>query len=350
MIFKIKRLLLGIILILIASLILLFSDLEQRKVFISKLYNIAILKYASRPTLDESQKGIIDGLKEMGFINGENVKISIFNSENDLPTANTISSYITSGRFNIVMSISTLCLQTVANANKKGKAIHIFCTVTDPASAGVGISRLDPYDHPKFMAGIGTFQPVKEVFRLAKKIYPGLKKVGTVWNPAEACSTACLEKAREICKQLSVNLIEVTVDNSAGVTEAVQSLLCRDIQAIWIGGDNTVEMAVESLAATAIKKNIPVFTNNPEHPILGALFALGANYYTVGKSAGIMAAKIINGKDPASIPIKNVVPQRLYINTTIISKLKDPWNFKDEIYLLADAIIDEKGLHKKSKN
>ena len=52
---------------------------------------------------------------------------------------------------------------------------------------------------------------------LAKKLFPGLKSIGTVWNTAEASSEACIVKAREVSRQLGVTLMEANVDNSSAM-------------------------------------------------------------------------------------------------------------------------------------
>jgi ABC-type uncharacterized transport system substrate-binding protein len=335
-----KKLLLGFLLIIVAASFLLLSDLDRRRVPEKKHINkIAINQFASRPTLDETAKGIIDALNEKDFYNGKNIIIRNYNAENDLSTANAIAKEITDGRYDLVISISTPSLQTTANANTSGKTIHIFSTVTDPAGAGVGISRKEPLNHPPHLAGIGTFQPVAKVFRLIKQIKPDLITVGVVWNPSEACSFACLEIAREICKELNIELIEATVDNSTAVYEAALSLLPRGVQAIWIGGDNTVELASSSVIMAANRGRIPVFTNNTDHPEEGALLGLGANYYEVGKSAGNLVAQVLNGLDPALVPIEDITPPKLGLNITFLKDYKDNWRIPEDILKSADFII-----------
>lgn len=346
-----KRLSLGLILIVAASALLLLSDLGQRKAARnSPVPRVAILKYASRPLLDDTEQGAIDALADAGFVNGRTIQLQRFNAENDLPTANTIAREITGGRFDMVISISTPCLQAVANANEEGKAIHVFGAVTDPFGAGVGISRSDPLDHPKHLVGVGTFQPVEKTFRLAKKMYPKLGAVGVVWNPAEACSEACTLIAREICKELDVELLEATVDNSAGVLEAAESLVGRGAEALWVGGDNTVEMAVESLLRAAGKRRIPVFNNSPGLVEKGVCFGLGADYYQVGYLTGSLAAKVLEGTDPATIPIEDVVPEFLGLSRKALTSLEAPWRFSAEMVASAALVIDERGKkHEKSQ-
>ena len=344
-----KRLSISIFLIILASSILLFSDLKQRNKSISTIPNLAILQYSSHTFLDDGVEGIIDGLKEKGFEDGENINLRHFNSEGDLPTTNAIAKEITSGKYDYALTVSTPALQAVANANKQGKVIQIFGVVTDPFIAGVGLDKKKPYDHPRHLVGYGSFLPVVKLITIAKQLYPELNSIGLPWNVAEANSEAYTLLAREFTKQKGLELLEVTVDSSSGVYEAVNSLVSRGVDMILVTGDNTVGLALDSVVDAASKGEIPVLTLIPTSPNKGALVDLGADFYEVGKLQGFLAAKLINGDDPASIPIENVVPEVFVVNKQVLSTLKEPWDLSDEILSSADTIIDESGNELKNR-
>ena len=197
MLFVVKRLALGFCLITLAVGILLLSDWNRRSDSRQVIPRVAILQHASQPVLDEGVHGMLQGLAEGGFKDGETVAIQRFNAENDTPTENAIAREVTDGRFDLILTASTLSLQAVAGANRAGRTKHVFGLVLDPFGAGVGISREDPLNHPKHLVGYGSMQPVGEAFRLAKQLLPSLSTVGVVWNPAESNSQASTRKARE---------------------------------------------------------------------------------------------------------------------------------------------------------
>jgi ABC-type uncharacterized transport system substrate-binding protein len=343
-----QRLALGCSLIAIASGVLLFSDLGQRRAGGTRMPRVAIFQCASVPVLDDGVQGIQEALTRAGYVNGKNVEIRLFNAENDMPTANAIARQVTDGSFDLVFTVSTVCLQVVANANKAGKALHVFGLVTDPYGAGVGIHRDDPLDHPPHLVGLGSFQPVAQSFELAKTLYPGLTTVGVPWNAAEHSSEACVIKAREAAPKLGIKLLEANVDNSAGVFEASTSLVARGAQALWVGCDVTVNVALDSVLAAGKKGRIPVFTNQPPNASRGALFDLGADYHEVGRLTGMIGVKILQGADPAKLPVKNVVPKSLWLNTAALTGLKDPWRIPESVSVRAQVLVDPSGVHKRS--
>jgi putative tryptophan/tyrosine transport system substrate-binding protein len=236
---SIRKLAFGVTLIVVAAAVLLVSDWNRRgqesRPVTGKVPRVAIFQFASTSTLDEDVAGMIDGLAKNGFVDGRRILIQRFNAESDFTMANTIAKAIVTGQFDLVLTSSTPCLQAMANANKDGKVIHVFSAVTDPYGAGVGIKGTSPLDHPRHLVGIGSFQPVEHTFEIAKEMYPGLERVGVVWNTAEECSEACVMKARKKCKELGIELLEANVENSVGVLEAAKSVVGRGAQALWKG-------------------------------------------------------------------------------------------------------------------
>ncbi len=340
MLYHVKRLLPGIGLIMLAALILLAADHARQGAPREDLPAIAIFQFSSRPVLDDSVAGALDGLKAAGLVPDRDIRIRLYNAENDLATANSMARAIVQDGNRLVVTFSTPCLQVMANVNQSGKIVHLFGAVTDPFAAGVGITRSG---HPAHLAGLGTFQPVRETFQLAKKLNPALRTVGVVWNPGDAAAEACLLLARDECRKLGITLREAQVEASAGVAEAAVSLTARGVQALWVGGDNTVEMAVESLIKAAGQAGIPLFCNAPSHLATGAFVALGADYREIGRLVGDLTARVLKGLNPASVPVENVVPRQLGINLAALKGLRERWTPDAATLAQAAIVMDREG-------
>src|SRR6476619_7067862 len=235
-----KRLSLGLLLIAAASAILLLSDRGQRAQAGSRrVVPVAIVQHASTPVLDAGVQGVIQGLAEQGYRDGETLAITTYNAHGDLATGNAIARQVTTGEFEMVITSSTPSMQAVANANRDGRVTHVFTLVADPVSAGVGLDRNHRLKHPPRMVGYGSLLPVNDAFLLARKALPSLARVGIAWNPAESNSEAFTMKARESCKALGITLLEANIDGSGAISEAIRSLASGGAQALFVGGDNT---------------------------------------------------------------------------------------------------------------
>lgn len=342
-----KRLLLGIFLIVLASAVLLLSDLKRRTSSTGAIPRVGLLQHASVVLLDDAVRGMVDSLAENGFVDGKTIVIQKYNAQGDIAVANLIAKEMVNAHFDLLLTASTLSLQAVANANRGGKTVQVFGAVADPAVAGVGISHDKPLDHPRNLVGIGSFLPVAESFRIAREMFPGLKSVGVAWNPAEANSRAFTEKAREACQAMNIELLEANVESSNGVREAAESLVARGAQALWIGGDVTVGIAMDSVISVGQKARIPVFSITPGKADRGTLFDDGADFYQIGKQTGELAARILRGADPSQMPIINLVPTWLVVNTQALEGLKDSWRVPDDLLRRADVVVDREGIHPK---
>jgi ABC-type uncharacterized transport system substrate-binding protein len=335
-----KDLWLAVSLILVTSAVLLLTDLQQRKgratSATGNLPLIAIMQISSTTLLDAHIAGVISRLKERGYYAPDGNNVKRYNAHGDYTTVAAISRELANGPYEIVITSSTVALQAFSNANRSSQKLHIFGAVTDPYGTGVGISGPESHQHPPHMAGIGTFQPVRRSFILAKELNPGLRRVGVVWNPGEQCSEACMLEARMVCKELDIELVEAIAVNTNEVPEAVRSLTGQGVEAIWVGGDTVAASSIHMIVRVAAQSGIPIFTNDHLDALAGALFGLGANYFTVGEYTAEIAADIIEGADPASFRIENVIPERLRLNHQVLASMGSNWNINQTVQALLD--------------
>ena len=343
-----RRLSLGLFLIALAGAVLLYSDRGRRVQGASRTARVAIVQHASTPVLDDGVRGVLDGLAESGFRDGDNLAVTTYNAQGDLATGNAIASQVTSAGYDVVVTSSTPSMQAVANANRDGRVTHVFTLVADPFSAGVGLDRDHPLKHPPRMVGYGSFLPVNDAFVLARKALPSLARVGIAWNPAESNSEAFTKKARESCHSLGITLLEANIDGSAAISEAIRSLASRGAQALFVGGDNTMTSAMGSVIVTAKALGIPVFTIMPGAPDRGTLFDVGLDFHELGRVSGVLVARVLRGESPSTIPIRDVqdeVPRQLVVNARALAGLKDDWRLPDDVRAEATALVDDTGVH-----
>jgi len=334
-----RRLWLGVFLIVATSAFLLLSDWKQRTSEASSIPRVAIFQFSSVKLLDDGVRGVMDRLKDNHFDVGRNVLVDRFNSENDMATATSIANEITSGKYGIVVSVSTNCLQAVANANQNGRAKHIFGVVADPTIAKVGVSATDPLDHPKHMIGIGSLMPPAEILAAAVRMNPKVKKFGLPWNPSQANSERFTVLARKAAKEMGLELIEAPVDNTNAVGETVASLIARGSEAILALGDLTVVLAIDSVVSEAKKAKIPVFSSQTDMVPRGALYAAGPDFYYIGRQMGDLLVRVLKGEDTAKIPISYELPKQFAVNLKTLQGLKEGWRIPDDVVAQATTVI-----------
>jgi ABC-type uncharacterized transport system substrate-binding protein len=351
-----KSLALGFALIALAAAVLLYSDLGSRRraramaAAATRTFRVALVQHASLPALDQGAQGVLEGLRSRGYADGGRLQLRQYNAQGDMSTANAIAKDVTSGDYDLIVSVSTASLQTIANANRYATPPrkHVFGASSDPYGAGVGISRENHAEHPPYLTGLGSLPPVEDAFRLLRELNPRVKRVGLVWNPTEANSVATTTLGRKICKDLGITLVEANAENATAAGEAGASVLSRGIDALWVSPDVTVVTAIDLLLATARRAGVPVFTSLPGYAEKGALFDLGADYLGIGRAEGALAADVLDGKDPATIPVENLMPVQLHVNRLALDGIQNTWQVPDAVLKRADIVFDASGKHVKN--
>ncbi len=326
----------GFVLISAAAAVLLISDWGRRKPSPSRMPRVAIFQFSSHILLEEAAQGLLDALRDHGYIHGRTIALQRFNAENDLPTANSIARELTGGRFDYVFTLSTNCLQAVAQTNREGRVKHVFGVVTDPVGAGVGINPKNALDHPKNMVGVGTLAPLKDLLVMAKRMNPQLKRVGLPWNPSQSNSETYTRMARAAAPGLGIDLMEATVDTTPAVGEVIASLVGRGAEAILVTGDLTVSLAIDTAIAEAAEGGVPLFSTQTDAAPRGALLALGSDVYQVGRETGDLASRVLGGEDINLMPVIYSLPLKLNINRGLVPRLKANWVFPPDV--LAEAV------------
>jgi putative tryptophan/tyrosine transport system permease protein len=270
---------------------------------------LAIFLFSDSHLLKLIEDGIMAELTNSGTLKRYNIQVDVKNAHNDYATAQSIVQDIVRQKYDYLITASTLALQVAANSNKE--IPHIFGGVTDPYRMGIARSR---NDHIPNITGVATFQPVEPTIKSMRTLFPRAKRIGIVWNPAEANSEACTQKARVTAKQNGFELLERTVSTTDEVKNAVEALLTKNIDVFFTSGDNTVILAMATIADLLKKHNIPYFTNDPTDVEKGAFFSVGADYVEVGVETARMAQRVIAGEAPRDIPIRDYVPEKIAVN------------------------------------
>ena len=273
---------------------------------------LALFLFSDNFVLKITADGILDELKKSGTLEKYNITIDMKNAQNDYSIAQAIVQDIVRQNYDYIVTASTIALQVTANGNTK--IPHIFGAVTDPYRMGIAKNH---NEHIPNITGVATFQPVESTIKTMRAIFPKAKRIGIIWNPAEANSEACTLKARESAKKQGFKLIEKTVSTTDEVKDALSALLNENIDIFFTSGDNTAMLAVVTIAAILNEHKIPYFTNDPTDIDRGAFFSIGADYFEVGVETAKIAERVISGEKTKNIPIMDCVPEKIAVNAAL---------------------------------
>ena len=249
-------------------------------------YTIGISQFAEHGSLDNCREGFIEGLKEEGIEEGENLKIEYKNAAADQGTAKQISDTFVSDKVDLICGIATPSAQAAFNSAMNSDIPVIYTAVTDPAEAKLVDDEGNPVGE---ITGTSDELPIKEQLEMIREILPDAKKVGILYTTSEANSVSALSTYKKLAGDYDLEIVEKGVTQTADISLAAEELL-GEVDCLTNLTDNTVVNSLATILDKANAQKIPVFGSEIEQVKLGCLAAEGLDYIKLGKQTGKMAA------------------------------------------------------------
>ena len=271
---------------------------------------IGVIQLVEHKSLDIIYNSFKDELKELGYVDGENVKITFQNAQGDMSNITSIVQGFEGDKQDVGVGIATPVAQGAMSLTKTTPVV--FSAVTDPIGAGV-LTDMNAPD--KGMTGTSDAVQIDKIMDLALEITPNVKKVGFIYNPGEDNSVTNLGLLEKYVKEKNLELETVSISTSADLQTAAASLF-EKVDMIFVSNDNTVAEAMPILTSEAIKAKKPVYVGADSMVMDGGLATVGIDYTDLGKETAKMVDEILKGKPVNEIPVKVFKDDLfIYVNT-----------------------------------
>ena len=281
----------------------------------SKVVKIGVIQLVEHPALDANYQGFVDGLKEAGYVDGQNIKIDYQNAQGEQANCVTIAQKLINDRSDLIFAIATPAAQAVANLTDEIPIV--ISSVTDPESAKLVQKNTAPGNN---VTGTSDLTPCAAQMQLLKKICPEAKTVGMLFCSSEQNSYFQIALAEKACDELGLKYVEATVSNSNEIQQVVQNL-SKKVDVIYSPTDNMIAAGMTLVAQVATENGIPTIVGEEGMVNGGGLATYGLSYYELGKQTAKMAVEVIEGKKPADMPIQYLDKCDLKINEDTAKKL-----------------------------
>lgn len=273
----------------------LFSSCQKK----DKKIKIGVIQLVEHPALDKNYQGFVDGLKDAGFIDGQNIEIDYENAQGEQANCVTIAQKLVNDQSDLIFAIATPAAQAVANMT--GDIPILVSSVTDPKTAQLVESNEKPGTN---VSGTSDLTPCAAQISLLKRLLPSAKKVAILFCSSEENSRFQANLAEAACQKEGLDFVEATVSNTNEVQQVVQSLVGK-VDAIYAPTDNMIASSMATVALVTTPNKIPVICGEEGMVQGGGLATYGINYYELGLQTAKMAVEILkDGKKPADMPIQ----------------------------------------------
>ena len=293
-----KRIITTLVVSALASINLAYAD----KAF------VAVSSIVEHPALDAVRDGIIAGLADAGYTEGNNLTFKFQTAQGKPDIAAQIARQYVSESPDVLVGIATPTAQALAAATQDIPVV--FSAVTDPVGAKLVNSMESPGGN---VTGISDLSPVAQHVNIMQEIVPGLKKIGIVYNPGEDNSVSLVELLKAAASAKGIEVLEGTASRTSEIPSATQSI-ASEADIFYAITDNTVASAIASHVISANDANTPIFSAETSFVDAGSVAAVGFDYFQIGYQTSDYIVKILKGASPSSLPAKVAIGTDIVIN------------------------------------
>jgi ABC-type uncharacterized transport system, periplasmic component len=276
---------------------------------------VAVTAIVEHPALDAARDGIKEALAEAGYKEGENLTFLYESAQGNPGTAAQIARQFAGEEPSVIVPISTPSAQAVVSSTRDIPVV--FTAVSDPLGAQLVKDMQNPGGN---VTGLSDMSPVADHLAMIKEITPSVKRVGFLYNTAEANSVSTLAAFKAEAAKSGIEVVESVATKSAEVQGATRALVGR-VDALYIPTDNTIVSAFEAAVGVAEEAKLPLYAGDTDSVQRGAVAALGFNYFDVGKQTGAVVVRVLKGEEPGSIPVTVAAGTDLVINKKAAEKM-----------------------------
>ncbi len=270
---------------------------------------IGLVQLVEHTSLDQIRESIIAQLEEDGYVDGENIVIDYKNAQNEQSNLKTICQGFVADDVDIIVTITTPATQVAMG--ETDEIPIVFSAVTDPVAAEVVADMEKPGGN---VTGTSDVISVDKIMGLAQEITPGFKTIGALYNSSETNSVSAIEALKEYAEANDLKVEESAITSANEIQPAAQNL-AKKCDIVFSPTDNTVASAIATANQVFTEAKVPFYVGADSMVKDGAFATYGVDYEYLGQETAKMIIEIINGADPAEMPVRTMDEMAIYINS-----------------------------------
>lgn len=244
--------------------------------------------------------GLRDGLQKLGYQENKDFVIGVRFTQGDaaaLPKA---------ARELIQQGADLLFTVDSAPTKAAHVATNSIPIVLYGAGDPVGLGLIKSFARPGGnITGVTDLDLELDTKRLEifKEMIPGLKRVMFSYDPSDAFSVAQAKVYRDTARPLKIVLIEKPVRTQEEAQATFSSIRKNEVHGIVVPRSLSLNIPGFGLEATT-RQGIPTMFFGPWFVENGGLASYGPDFYESGRQAARLVDKILEGTNPAEIPVE----------------------------------------------
>jgi putative tryptophan/tyrosine transport system substrate-binding protein len=298
---------------------------------------IGFLNPTSPDTNADRLRGFRQGLKDTGYVEGENVAILYHWAENQNDRLPELATELVRRRVAVIATTGGPAAAFAAKAATPTIPI-VFIVAEDPVRLGLAATLARPGGN---LTGINIFsvELAAKRLELLRELVPGAARVAVLVNPADAMNAeTTLRDVEAAARAIGLQIQVLNAGTSREIDAAFATFVRERPDALFVANDAFFTSRRVQLANLAARHMVPIISGTREIAEAGGLMSYGSSLTDAYRQVGVYTGRILKGAKPADLPVVQASKFELVINRQTARMLG--LTVPDKLLALADEVIE----------
>jgi ABC-type uncharacterized transport system substrate-binding protein len=297
---------------------------------------IGFLNPTSPDVNAEGLRAFRQGLKDTGYVEGENVAIEYRWAENQLDRLPLLADELVRRQVAVIATTGATAVASAAKAATTAIPI-VFLTGADPVKSGLVASLARPGGN---LTGINilTIELTAKRLELLRELVPAVTRVAVLLNPAGPAPETTLRDVETAARAMGLQIQVLNAGTSREINAAFAGFVRERPDALFVGPDPFFISRRVQLVHLASRHAVPAAYTGRDYAVAGGLMSYGSNLMDAFRQVGVYTGRILKGAKPADLPVVQATKFELVINAETARMLG--LTIPDKLLALADEVIE----------
>jgi len=240
------------------------------------------------------------GLRELGYIEGQNIVIEWRSAEGKLDRLPDLADELVRLKVDVIFVRSTAAVQTAKNATT---TVPIVSVSGDPVGLGLVTSLARPGGNITGLANL-TPELAGKRLELLKEVIPQVSRVAVLWYPDTPSAAFRVRETEAASPSLGIKLQLVEVREANDFELAFSAMKKERAGALVPLRGTLIVNHLKRIAELAAKNRLPAMYDDREFTEAGGLMSYGTMLADLDRRAATYIDKILKGAKPADLPVE----------------------------------------------
>src|SRR5437762_7132618 len=272
---------------------------------------IGVLDSGSAAEFGPGAAAFREGLREAGLIEGRNITIETRWAEGHYDQLPLLATELV--RMPVAVLAATGITAALASQEATATVPVVFHTGGDPIKAGLVASLSRPGANVTGVVSLGKILLPKQL-ELLHELAANARTIGFLANPKNGVLNSDTDSVREAAHSKAVHLRLVLAGNDGEIEAAFAQLGQQRIDSLLVQPDPFLDGRLDRIAALARRDSVPAIAAYPQFALSGGLISYGNSPSAAYRLQSAYIARILNGENPAEMPVQQSVKVQMIIN------------------------------------